>query len=153
MRTRVLIELTLPTQRLPSDVVRRLQKIALRVRKPEGAVLFREGERCRGAFLIRSGRIRLIFDGSDNFYSPRILGPGRIVGLPATLSGGAYTLTAEVAADARVDWIPRQKLVTFLRQNPEVGGTILRLLSEEISRMRNAVKAAASHINRRRFVN
>lgn len=151
--TWVSCELTLATQKLQTDALRQLRKIGLHIRKSEGAVLFREGERCRGAFLIRSGRIRLSFEGSKNFYPPRILGRGRIVGLPATVSGGAYTLTAEVAADARVDWIPRQKLLTFLRQEPKVGAGILRLLSEEIFRMRKAVKAAAPHIKRRRFVN
>jgi CRP-like cAMP-binding protein len=66
-----------------------------------------------------------------------------MAGLPATVSGGAYTLSAEVVADARLDWIPRAKLLAFLHQNPEVSGAILLLLSEEISRMRKAVKSAA----------
>jgi CRP-like cAMP-binding protein len=130
-------------QRLPSEIVKELQKIGLRIVKPEGSVLFRAGDRCRGAFLIRSGRVKLSFEGNDKVYASRVLGPGCMAGLPATVSGGAYTLSAEVVADARLDWIPRAKLLAFLHQNPEVSGAILLLLSEEISRMRKAVKSAA----------
>jgi hypothetical protein len=49
----------MPRTTLPLALRKRLQSLATSVRKAKGAVLFRAGQPCRGAFLIRSGQVEL----------------------------------------------------------------------------------------------
>ena len=68
------------------------------------------------------------------------MGSGFIVGLPATFSGEPYSLTAEAKTRCRLEFVPRQKLLSLLHQNPDAGFQILRLLSEEIFHIRKVIK-------------
>jgi len=124
---------------LPLEVRRQLQEIATPVLKDKGTVLFQMGQPCRGAFLIRSGQVQLSMDTASSLYPARTVGSGFVVGLPATFSGEPYSLTAEAKTRCRLEFIPRQKLLSLLHQNPDAGFQILRLLSEEIFHIRKVV--------------
>jgi CRP-like cAMP-binding protein len=110
------------------------------VLKDKGTVLFRLGQPCRGAFLIRSGQVQLSLGTVSGLYPARTVGSGFIVGLPATFSGEPYSLTAEAKSKCRLEFISRQKLLSLLHRNPDAGFQILRLLSEEIFHIRKVVK-------------
>jgi CRP-like cAMP-binding protein len=114
------------------------------VLKDKGSVLFQMGQPCRGAFLIRSGQVQLSMDTASSLYPARTVGSGFVVGLPASFSGEPYSLTAEAKTRCRLEFIPRQKLLSLLHQNPDAGFQILRLLSEEIFHIRNVVKNRAT---------
>lgn len=88
-----------------------------------------------GAFLIRSGQVRLSLDHSA-LYPARSLGPGNVIGLPASFSGEPYSLTARAEKNCRLDFIPRARLLELLLRKPKIGFQIGRMLSEEISQMR-----------------
>ena len=105
--------------------------------KRKGTTLFRCGEAGKGAFLIHSGQVRLALADAPFVYPSRVLGPGNIIGLPASFSGEPYSLTATAAKDCHVDFIPRARLLSLFRHNPQVGKQIVRILSEEISDMRH----------------
>jgi CRP-like cAMP-binding protein len=124
---------------LSLEVRKQLQAIATPVLKDKGTVLFQIGQPCRGAFLIRSGQVQLSLDTVSSLYPTRTVGSGFIAGLPATFSGEPYSLTAETKSRCRLDFIPRQKLLSLLHQNPDAGFQILRLLSEEIFHIRKVV--------------
>ena len=108
--------------------------------KDKGTILFRLGQPCRGAFLIHSGQVRLSLDPASSPYPARTVGPGFIVGLPATLSGEPYSLTAEAKSRCRLEFISRQEFLSLLHRNPDAGFQILRLLSEEIFHIRKVIK-------------
>ena len=129
---------------LPLEVRKQLQAIATPVLKNKGTVLFQMGQPCRGAFLIRSGQVQLSLDTVSSLYPTRTVGSGFIAGLPATFSGEPYSLTAETKSRCRLDFIPRQKLLSLVHQNPDAGFQILRLLSEEIFHIRKVVKNRAT---------
>ena len=105
--------------------------------KAKGSILFRAGQPVRGAFLVRSGRVRMSLDHST-LCPGRTVGSGSILGLPATFSGEPYSLTAQVQTDCKLDFVRRARLLRLLRNNPELGFQIVRLLSEEIFQMRKA---------------
>ncbi|MGE5110500.1 MAG: Crp/Fnr family transcriptional regulator [Acidobacteriaceae bacterium] len=122
---------------------RQLKTVATPVLKDKGTVLFRLGQPCRGAFVIRSGQVQLSLDDASSLYPDRTVGSGFIVGLPATLSGEPYSLTAKVKSKCRLEFISRPKLLRLLHQNPDAGLQILRLLSEEVFHIRKIVKNGA----------
>ncbi len=130
----------MPRKRLSAGVCKEIQAVATHLRKERGTVLFREGKACRGAFLIRSGQVRLTLDAAHGTYPPRTVGSGFVIGLPATFSGEPYSLTAEVKTTCRLDFLPRRKLMSLLDRSPKAGYEVVRMLSEEIYVIRNAAK-------------
>jgi CRP-like cAMP-binding protein len=139
----------MPRKTLQLALRKRLQSLATSVRKAKGAVLFRAGQPCRGAFLIRSGQVELSLEGASHLYPARVVGRGNVVGLPAAFSGEPYSLTAKAKSACRLDFIPRGKLLDLLRRNPRAGFDIVRMLSEEIFQMRNIAKRGIGIADRR----
>jgi CRP-like cAMP-binding protein len=127
----------MPEFKLSPDSYQQLHSAAKPVMKRKGSVLFRAGEPGKGAFFIRTGQVRMSLSENPTLYPTRTVGPGRIIGLPATFSGEPYSLTAEVARDCRLEFIPRKTLLSLLRRNPKVGFQLVRILSQEISDMRH----------------
>lgn len=126
----------MPSTKIASKLYAHLRQVSIPTCKPKGTTLFRTGEPAKGAFLIRSGQVRLSLGEAPSVYPSRVLGPGNVIGLPASFSGEPYSLTAKTEKDCSVDFIPRGRLVSLFRQNPDIGYQIVRILSEEISDMR-----------------
>jgi CRP-like cAMP-binding protein len=133
----------MPGVKVSSELQKQLRAISKPIREAKGIILFRRGQPGRGAFLIRSGQVRLTLDENLDLYPARVLGSGAVIGLPASFSGQAYSLTAEVIKDCELEFIPRESLLSLLRRDPEAGLQIVRLLSDEVSCMRKAAKATA----------
>jgi CRP-like cAMP-binding protein len=123
-----------------SELVSELNRIASGLSMNEGTVLFRNGDPVSGVFIVRKGAIRLSLGIPSQLYPPRILGPGEIVGLPATLTGH-YSLTAEVAEPpAELGFVPSHRVSELLECSPRLCFLAMRLISEEVTRVRTALK-------------
>ena len=63
---------------------------------PEGAVLFLEGQAPRGIFMLCTGQVKVsLSDRDGKTIILRIVEPGEVLGLSATVSAKPYELTAE----------------------------------------------------------
>lgn len=127
----------------------RLEEMASCSAKAAGTVLFHRGDSVSGVFLIEKGKVKLTL-GESEAYPPRKLGPGSVLGLPATLAGAAYSLTAEVIEDAQVGFIPRDTVLDFLRANPLLCFQVTQILGEELSAMRSATELSAEARSRQK---
>ena len=112
--------------------------------EPKGKVLFREGDAARGVYLVCSGRISMVMEPSSSVFPPQIVGPGAVLGLPATVAGSPYSLTAEVMDKAEVAFVPRELVLRALSTNQELCFEVMQLLSSEISGTRKALKQLGS---------
>ena len=117
-----------------TDLRERLEAIASAVAKSKGCTLFRRGEESFGVFIIQEGKVALSVGTPDG--PTRSLGPGCIIGVPGTLSGEGYSLTARTINDCKLAFIPRETLLDFLRRNPQHCFQLVEMLSKEISEMR-----------------
>ena len=130
----------------PGDLVvssamqEQLLLLATALSKAKGSLLFRHGDPVRAVFLIRSGKVRLALDGANSSFPSRILGPGSVAGLPASVAGSPYSLTAEVIEDAELAFVPRQTLLACLQKNPQLCFEVMDILSGEISQTRSVLK-------------
>ena len=133
------------TNLIPSPELKaELEQRATTVFKRKGTILFERGEEVSGLFLIRSGRVSLALDCETSVYPPRILGPGAIAGLPATVSGNPYSLTAMVVDDAELAFVPRAAVLNCLQNNPTLCFQVMDMLSGEICDIRSAFKQNGS---------
>ena len=105
---------------LPDGALAGLDSISSPATYPKGAVLFVEGQEPRGAFIICNGRVKLTANSADGkSLILRIADPGEVVGLPSTISGRPYELTAEALEPIQANFIPRQEFLQFLREHGE----------------------------------
>ena len=124
-----------------------LERLSTIVKKPKGSILFRRGDKPVGLFLMRKGRVGLCLDCKTKAYPVRKLGPGAIVGLPGSVSGKPYSMTAEVLQDSELAFVPRHLVVSCLKNNPILGFEVISMLSGEICDIRSVFKANTSNIH------
>ena len=116
---------------LPPTAVQGLASITSPASYPKAATLFVEGQSPRGVFILCNGRIKLSTSSADGkSLIVRIAEPGEVLGLPATVTGKPYELTAEVIEPAQANFIARQDFLTFLREHGEAALRVAQQLGE-----------------------
>jgi CRP/FNR family cyclic AMP-dependent transcriptional regulator len=116
---------------LPRPVIAALDAISSSATYPKDAVLFVEGQEARGVFVICNGRVKLSTNSADGkSIIVRMAEPGELVGLPGTLAGKPYELTAEALEPLQVNFIPRDAFMQFLREHGEAALRVTEILSQ-----------------------
>jgi CRP/FNR family cyclic AMP-dependent transcriptional regulator len=116
---------------LPPAALQRLSEITASATYPKGATLFVEGQPARGVFILCSGHVKLSTSASDGkTLILRISEPGDLLGLPATISGRAYEVTADVIEPTQANFISRADFLNFLRDHGEAAVRVAQELSE-----------------------
>jgi CRP/FNR family transcriptional regulator, polysaccharide utilization system transcription regulator len=124
----------------PEELKQSLEALGSILEKSQGCFLFRRGEDVSGVFLISRGVIRLGLERDPRGFPARRLGPGSVVGLPATLSNLPYSLTAEVLEDSQLVFVPAERLRALLREKPQLCFDVMNILSEELTQTRTALE-------------
>jgi len=116
---------------LPETSVKALAAIASSAAYPKGATLFVEGQPARGVFILCSGRVKLSTSSADGkTLILRIAEPGEVLGLPATVTGSNYELTADIIEPAQANFIARTEFLNFLKENGEAALRVAQQLGE-----------------------
>lgn len=98
---------------------------------PKGATLFVEGQPARGVFILCSGRVKLSTSSVDGrTLILRIAEPGEVLGLPATVTGTCYELTADVVEPTQANFMTRTEFLGFLKDNVEAALRVAQQLGE-----------------------
>jgi CRP-like cAMP-binding protein len=105
-------------------------------------VLFREGDKCRGCFLILEGTLSLRIGTDKKKGLHSTLGPGCLVGLPATVNRHPYSLTCEVVEDANLAFLANRDLAELMRVETPSAIKLLQLLSQEVQSLRYEIAGA-----------
>ncbi len=116
-----------------------LNRVASVSREKKGTILFRRGEAGKGVFLVLRGKVDLQLDGKVSVYPTRTLGRGSILGLPATLSGGAYSLGATLSEDAELGFVSREAFLELLATDSNLCFEAMHILGNEIAAIRSAL--------------
>jgi CRP/FNR family transcriptional regulator len=118
---------------LSADALQAFDQIKSISRYNRGTRLFREGKTARGIFVLCEGRARLsVCSESGKRLTLRIAGPGEVLGISASLSGGPYEVTAELLDHARVAVVKRRDLLRFLKDHREACLQVVSLLSQDL---------------------
>jgi CRP/FNR family transcriptional regulator, cyclic AMP receptor protein len=115
---------------LPQNTVERLDSISSSAIYPRGALLFVEGQEPRGVFVLCNGRVKLTAGSADGkSLILRIADPGEVVGLPSTISGKPYEVTAEAIEPIQANFVPRDAFLKFLREHGDAALRVAEILS------------------------
>jgi CRP/FNR family transcriptional regulator len=116
---------------LPPPAVQKLAAITSAAAYPKGATLFVEGQSPRGVFVLCSGKVKLSTSSADGrSLILRISESGEVLGLPATVTGKPYELTADVIEPTQANFISRQDFLQFLREHGEAALRVAQQLGE-----------------------
>jgi CRP/FNR family transcriptional regulator len=115
---------------LSEPVAQKLNDIKSTAVYPKSAMLFIEGQLPRGVFVLCTGKVKLSTSSADGkTIILKISGPGDILGLNATISNRPYEVTAEMVEPGQANFISRDALLQFLRENGEVAVRVAEQLS------------------------
>lgn len=116
---------------LPAPVLETLAAITSPAAYPKGATLYVEGQAPRGVFILCSGKVKLSTSSADGrTLILRIAESGDVLGMPASVTGKPYELTADVLEPTQANFIPRQDFLNFLRENGEAALRVAQQLGE-----------------------
>jgi CRP/FNR family transcriptional regulator, cyclic AMP receptor protein len=84
--------------------------------------------------LVLRGRVRLVAYGSDRREVVLALrGPGELIGEMAALGAGRRTATGVAVDEVEVGFLRAQELVGFLREHPDAGLVLVRMLVRRLA--------------------
>jgi CRP/FNR family transcriptional regulator, cyclic AMP receptor protein len=116
---------------LSPEAVQALSAITSPATYPKGATLFLEGQVARGVFILCNGKVKLSTSSADGrTLILRIADTGEVLGIPATVTGKPYELTAEVIEPTQANFIPRQDFLNFLRDHGDAALRVAQQLGE-----------------------
>lgn len=112
--------------------LRSLSDISHKSVLPAGAILFVEGQRPRGIFILCSGKVNLSATSRDGkILILKTAEAGEALGMSAVISGMGYELTAETATPCQVNFVERNHFLELMQAQSEVGMQTAQCLSRD----------------------
>ena len=119
-----------PFCNLPDHLVHLVVAVSATSTYSRKAKLFVEGQKPRGAFVLRTGKAKLTTCSRlGKTIITRFAERGDVLGLNAVVSSRPYGATAEMMASGQVDFIARDSLLRLMSQNDDFA----RLVAEQLS--------------------
>jgi len=118
----------------PIGEARRLNNVKLSKYYPRGSVLFVEGQRPGGVYVLCQGRAKVsIASAQGKTLILRIAQPGDVLGMNATLTGEPYGATVETLERCRIDFIGREELLKLLARDKTACLDVAQALSRKLT--------------------
>lgn len=115
---------------LPMPLLQKLNEIKSTAVYPKSAMLFIEGQLPRGVFLLCTGKAKLSTSSREGkTVILNLAEAGDVLGLNATISNRPYELSAEMMEPGQANFIARDALLQFLRENGEIALRVAEQLS------------------------
>ncbi len=115
---------------LPLPALQKLNEIKSTAVYPKSAMLFIEGQQPRGVFVLCTGKAKLYTSSREGkTVILNLAEAGDVLGLNATISNRPYELTAEMMEPGQANFITRDALLQFLRENGEIALRVAEQLS------------------------
>ncbi len=104
-------------------------------------VLFREGERAEGIFVLLGGRVKLYRLGPDGReHILHVVRPGQMFAEAAIFMSGGYPAYAEALQKSRVLLLPKKPFLELLRDHPEISLQIIATLSRYLKQFADRIE-------------
>lgn len=126
---------------LPVDQLQDLKRIAVEKVTAKGDLLFHEGERAEGFYVVLSGRVKIYkvsLDGKEQIL--HIFGEGEVFGEVPVFAGGNYPAHAEILEKGRVLFFSRSAFIELVKGEPALALNMLSILSLRLRRFTHMVE-------------
>jgi CRP/FNR family transcriptional regulator len=110
---------------LPAAIIADLESRLFVTRYGRGSVIYRQGERPHGIFLVFAGRIKMSAVALHAKTALlKIAGPGEVLNLAACLGDEPHLTTAEATQMSSVGFLPREGVISAMQKHPSFCKTI-----------------------------
>jgi len=117
---------------LPDEAIERFDEIAMQISYPSRSIVFEEGQRAAGIFVVCSGQIKLAATSRDGrTMILKIAVPGDVLGLSATLNDQPYEVTAETLEPCQIRSVRRRDFLEFLSHYGDVSRHAAQVIARE----------------------
>jgi CRP/FNR family cyclic AMP-dependent transcriptional regulator len=124
------------------ETMKELDAIKFTAIYPKGSLLFVEGERPRGVFIVCSGRAKLTTSSSaGKTLIVKIADAGEVLGASATILGKPYEVSAETIEPSQVNFIKRDDFIRFLQSHVDVCMRTAQQLSEKYQSAQREIRS------------
>jgi len=118
---------------LPGDQLEEIGRLALERRYHKGEVVFAEGDRGSGFFIVAVGRVKVFkvsSEGKEQIL--HIFGPGEPFGEVPVFTGRSFPAYAEALSESRLLFFPRAAFTNLIAGNPSLALNMLAVLSSRL---------------------
>ncbi|MGK7313434.1 MAG: Crp/Fnr family transcriptional regulator [Candidatus Longimicrobiales bacterium M2_2A_002] len=123
-------------QELSEETLKTVAEHTLQREIPENGILFREGQSCRGLFIILDGSIKVYRSTSDGREQVlHVEGPKHTLAELPLFDGAPYPASARAAEDSLVLFLPRDAFQRLYRTNPEIADSVIHDLGRRLRRL------------------
>ena len=117
---------------LGDEALQRFDEIGVRISYPGRAIVFKEGQRISGVFVVCTGQLKLSTTSAEGrTMILRLAGAGDVLGLGATLNDLPYEVTAETLEPTQLKSVRRGEFLQFLQDHAEAGEHAAKTLARE----------------------
>jgi len=126
---------------LPEEQIEFLAQICLEQSYEKGELLFSEGSRARGFYLVTAGKIKiykLSREGKEQIL--HIFGPGEIFGEVPVFAGGSYPANAEAIDPSVALFFARNSFIGLISREPSIAINMLGILSRRLRQFTHLIE-------------
>ena len=106
----------------------------------EGQTLFRQGEPCKGLYILKTGEAALVLQSpAGRGVMCLHAGSGSLLGLPAVVSREPYSLTAIIRRESEVRFVSQADFGSLIQDEPWLYPSVLQVLAAEVRAARRVL--------------
>ena len=118
----------------PLNEIRGLDHLKVRKSYPRGTLLFAEGQKPRGIYVICEGRVKVSIASADGrTLVLRIAKPGDVLGINSVLSGRPSEATVETLGRCQMDFVSREDLQELLKRDRNACLSVAHALGNKLT--------------------
>jgi len=107
-----------------------LARVAVPRKVKKGEILFLEGDRASGFFLLLTGQVRIFKSSPDGKeYTIHIINPGHIFAEVAAFENSPYPANGAALQDSEMAFFPKEEFFDLIRKSPQISLKIISSLS------------------------
>jgi CRP/FNR family transcriptional regulator len=126
---------------LTPDQIQSLARIAGEQNFRRDEIIFSEGDDSSGLYVVRDGRVKIFKlspEGKEQIL--HVFDSGEVFGEVAVFTGRKFPAYAQAMTPTTTLFFPRPMLIDVIRRNPEVGLSMLAVLSLRLRRFANLIE-------------
>jgi CRP/FNR family transcriptional regulator, cyclic AMP receptor protein len=96
------------------------------------SVLYRQGEKPEGLYILFSGRVKITsLVSGERTALLKIAEPSEILGMAAMFASRSHIATAQIMSNSRVGLLRHEEILSAMRRHPDFAAAIVRFLASE----------------------
>ena len=117
---------------LPEAGIRELESKAIFARHSGGSILYQQGEKPKGMFLVFAGRVKMTANAfNEKTALLKIVGPGGVLGLASTLAQSPHFTTAQTSEASFLAFLPAGAFLDCMQKYSQLSVAVAQCLAAE----------------------